>query len=210
MAVGHQQLSENGGQTPQQLTPRMSPHTPTESSAGLSIARATLAMLLTVVIAASSIVMVGPQIIVIVPVALGAGLVFALRRSFWSLVCFGYPFTFGLISAWAGYKEMPGYERSTAFVVSIGIGLVGCVLIAVGLWKALPGKSSISSSSMMGLLPIVSHPPAHLLYSEIKSIRPLVLSVTKRPFRQQGFLYYLDGGRVRSALMCRQMSAVTP
>jgi hypothetical protein len=37
---------------------------------------------------------------------------------------------------------MPGYERSPAFVISIGIGLVGCVLIAGGLWKALPGKSN--------------------------------------------------------------------
>jgi len=141
MAVGHQQLSENGGQTPQQLTPRMSPHTPTESSAGLSIARATLAMLLTAVIAASSIVMVGPQIVLIVPLAFVLGLIFALRRSFWSLVSFGYPFTFGLISAWAGHREMPGYERSTAFTVSIGIGFIGLALIATGLWKALPART---------------------------------------------------------------------
>ena len=106
-----------------------------------SIARAALAMLLTVAIAASSILMVGPQIMVIVPVALGLGLVFALQRSFWSLVCFGYPFTFGLISAWIGYKEISGYERLPAFAVSIGIGLIGCVLIAVGAWKALSGKN---------------------------------------------------------------------
>ena len=34
--------------------------------------------------------------------------------------------------------ELPDYERTTAFAVSICIGVVGCVLIVVGLWKALP------------------------------------------------------------------------
>jgi hypothetical protein len=43
------------------------------------VGRVTLVMLLTVVIAASSIVMIGPQIILIVPVAIGAGIVFTLR-----------------------------------------------------------------------------------------------------------------------------------
>ena len=104
-------------------------------------------IVLTVVLAASSIMMVGPQILLIVPVALLAGIVFALRRSFWSLVCFGYPFTFGLISAGIGCSELPDYERTTAFAVSIGIGLVGCVLIAVGLWKALPGRNEKETSS---------------------------------------------------------------
>ena len=85
--------------------------------------------------------MVGPQIVFIVPVALLVGIVFAVRRSFWSMVCFGYPFTFGLISAGIGYSEMPGYERTTAFAVSVCIGLIGCVLIAMGLWKALPGRN---------------------------------------------------------------------
>ena len=122
------------------MSPYTPPQTPSHPSGRFSIARVALAMLLTLVIAASSIVMVGPQIVLIVPVAFVLGLVFALRRSFWSLVCFGYPLTFGLISAWIGYKEMPGYERSTAFAVSICIGVVGCVLIVVGLWKALQGK----------------------------------------------------------------------
>jgi hypothetical protein len=117
------------------------PTTPSTRSGRTKFVRTALVLILTVAVAASSVLMVGPQIVLIVPVTLVLGLVFALRRSFWSLVCFGYPFTFGLISAWAGYKEMPGYERTTAFAVSIGIGLVGCVLIAVGLWKALPGRS---------------------------------------------------------------------
>jgi hypothetical protein len=122
------------------MSPYTPPQTPTKPSGRFSIARATLVLILTVVITASSILMIGPQIVVIVPVAFVLGLVFALRRSFWALACFGYPFTFGLISAWIGYKEMPGYERSPAFVVSIGIGLVGCALIAMGLGKALAGR----------------------------------------------------------------------
>jgi hypothetical protein len=105
-----------------------------------------LVIVLTAIIAASNIIMVGPQILVIVPVALLSGVVFALRRSFWSLVCFGYPFTFGLISAGMGYTELADYERTTAFAVSIGIGMVGCVLIAIGLWKALPGRNENETS----------------------------------------------------------------
>jgi hypothetical protein len=122
------------------MPPHTPPETPTRPSVQSGIVRGALVPFLTVVIAASSIIMVGPQILLIVPLALAVGLVFALRRSSWSLVCFGYPFTFGLISAGIGYTEMSGYERTTAFAVSIGIGLAGCVLIAVGLWKALPGK----------------------------------------------------------------------
>ena len=123
------------------MSPYTPPQTPTEHSGSYSIPRAALVLILTVAIAASSILMVGPQIIVIVPLVWVLGLVFALRRSFWSLVCFGYPFTFGLISAWIGYKEMPGYERSPAFAVSIGIGLVGSALIAMGLGKVLAGRN---------------------------------------------------------------------
>jgi len=122
------------------MSPYTPPQTPTEPSGRFSIARAALVLILTAGIAASSILMVGPQIVLIVPLAWVLGLAFALRRSFWSLVCFGYPFTFGLISAWIGYKEMPGYERSPAFAVSIGIGLVGCALIVMGMLKALAGR----------------------------------------------------------------------
>lgn len=96
--------------------------------------------ILTVLIAASSILMVGPQVLLIVPVTLVFGLAFAFRWSLWSPVCFGYPLTFGLISAGIGYSELPDYERTRAFAVSICIGLVGCVLIATELWKALPVK----------------------------------------------------------------------
>ena len=128
------------------MSPSTPPEMPPQPSVTSSIARGALVLLRTTVIAASSIIMVGPQILVIVPVALLAGIVFALRRSFWSLVCFGYPFTFGLISAGMGYTELRDYERTTAFAVSIGLGLVGCVLIAMGLWKALPGRNEKETS----------------------------------------------------------------
>ena len=128
------------------MSPYTPPETPSETSGKFSITRTALVLILTVAIAASSIVMIGPLILVIVPVAIGAGVVFALRRSFGSLVCFGYPFLFGLISAWIGYKEMPGYEKTVAFAISIGIGLVGCVLIATGLWLALPSRNGKGTS----------------------------------------------------------------
>ena len=110
----------------------------TNPSVRSGIARDALVPVLTTLIAAGNIVMIGPQVVLIVPLALVIGLVFALRRSFWSLVCFGYPFTFGLTSAWIGYNELPGYERSPAFAISVGVGLLGVVLVAVGLWKVLP------------------------------------------------------------------------
>jgi hypothetical protein len=123
------------------MSPYTPPETPTGPQASFSPTRAVLVIVLTAMIAASSILMVGSQIVFIVPVALLAGIVFALRRSSWSLVCFGYPLTFGLISAGMGYTELPDYERTTAFAVSIGIGLAGSVLIAMGLWKAFPGRN---------------------------------------------------------------------
>lgn len=124
----------------------MSPYSPPQPAIGnprdFRFMRAALVLILSAIIAASSILMVGPQIIVIVLLALVLGIIFAVRRSFWSLVCFGYPFTYGLIVAWIGYHETLGYEKTTPFAISVGIGLFACVLIAVGLWKSLPdGKS---------------------------------------------------------------------
>ena len=103
-------------------------------------------VLLTVVLTLGALFMIGPQIMFIVPLAIGAGITLALRRSFMSLVCFGYPLVFGLVSAYVGYFELPGYERTLAFAVSVAIGAVGVGLMALGLWKIIPSRGSKSVS----------------------------------------------------------------
>lgn len=92
-------------------------------------------ILATIFLAASSVVMVGPQILVIVPACLLLGLWCVVRRSSWSFVLLGYPFTSGLTSAYIGYIEIRGYAQTLPFAISIGIGLAGCVVIAKGLFK---------------------------------------------------------------------------
>jgi hypothetical protein len=42
---------------------------------------------------------------------------------------------------------MPGYEHTVAFAISIGLGLVGVVLVAMGLWKALPSRDGKETSA---------------------------------------------------------------
>lgn len=148
------------------MSPHTLPQTPTETSGRFTIGRAALVLTLTIVITASSIIFVGPQILLIVPLALVAGLVFALRRSFWSLVCFGYPFTFGFLKAGIGYKQIPGYEQTVVFAISIGIGLVGCVLIGVGLWKALPGNVSEIAPMIVANYTRTSNTVKHLSFTE--------------------------------------------
>lgn len=105
------------------------------------ITKSIVVLLLTAVLSAGSALMIGPQIMVIVPLSIVAGIVFAIRRSFLSLVCFGYPFTFGLVSALIGATEIDAYERTTAFAISVVIGLTGVGLMAAGLWKALPTRT---------------------------------------------------------------------
>ncbi len=104
-------------------------------------------LILAAILTASAVLMIGPQIMVIVPVAIVAGVVLAIRRSFLSLVCFGYPFTFGLVSALVGCVEIDGYERTAAFAVSVVIGMAGVSLMTTGLWKALPGKTTGTATS---------------------------------------------------------------
>jgi hypothetical protein len=95
---------------------------------------------------AGSVLMIGPQILIIIPAAFTAGIILAVKRSFWALTCFGYPLTFGLASAYIGWKEMVDYTHTTAFIVSLAIGLVGVALIGTGLWKALPSKQAPAQS----------------------------------------------------------------
>ena len=103
-------------------------------------------VLLTAILTLGAYFMIGPQITIIVPVAIVAGIILAFRRSFISLVCFGYPLTFGLVSAYIGCAEIDDYTQTLAFAISIVIGLVGAVLIAAGLWKALSDRTTKKSN----------------------------------------------------------------
>ena len=87
-----------------------------------------------ILVAACSILMIGPQIVLMVPAALLLGVLFIAVRSSWCWVSFGYPLTFGLISAWIGCAEIPNYYYTTGFGLSLGIGLSGLSLIARGFW----------------------------------------------------------------------------
>ena len=69
--------------------------------------------------------MIGPQILVIAPLILCLGIYFAFRRSFLSLVCLGYPLSFGLVSAYIGYYELKNYTDDSEFWVAVGIGITG-------------------------------------------------------------------------------------
>ena len=98
-------------------------------------------LVLTLILTASSVLMIGPQIMFIAPLALLLGIVFAIRRSLLSLTFLGYPLTFALVSAYIGFKEMNAYTETRAFAISIAIGAAGVILIATGLWKTFSGKA---------------------------------------------------------------------
>ena len=111
-----------------------------------AIIKSIFVVLLTAILTLGAYFMIGPQITIIVPVAIVAGIILAFRRSFISLVCFGYPLTFGLVSAYIGCAEIDDYTQTLAFAISIVIGLVGAVLIAAGLWKALSDRTTKKSN----------------------------------------------------------------
>ncbi len=100
--------------------------------------KAIVVLILTALLAVSAFCMVGPQIMIVGPLAVGAGIVLAILRSSLSLVCFGYPLSFGLVSAYIGFSEMAGSERTVPFAISVAIGVGGVGLIVVGLWRTLP------------------------------------------------------------------------
>ncbi len=120
---------------------------PKQTSPGLRSIRFIAVLLLSVIISLGSFLMVGPQIIFIVPVCLIVGVYCAVRRSFWSLVWIGYPFTFAGLSAWIGYMENPGYEQTSGFLISLGIGLIAYLMIVMGLWLSLPQGPRLDSSA---------------------------------------------------------------
>ena len=129
------------------MSPYSIPQTATENSNNFDFLKAALVLILSVLITAGSLLMIGPQLILIVPLSIIMGIIFAVRRSYWSSVFFGYPLTFGLVTAWIGSQEMAGYQQTAGFAVSTGLGSIGCALIAFGLWKALPNLKTKELSS---------------------------------------------------------------
>ena len=97
--------------------------------------------LLTLTLPVASVLMFGPQLFIIVPLLFCLGVFFVFRRSFLSLICFGYPLSYGLFSAYVGFHELNDYTKATEFWVALGIGITGATLIAIGLWKTMFKKN---------------------------------------------------------------------
>ena len=106
-------------------------------TAPFRIIKSILVSLLTITLMAGSFLMIGPQIVPILAVSFCLGGFFVFRRSFLSLVFFGYPITFGLVSAYIGYYELNDYANDSEFWVAIGIGAFGTMLVFLGFWKTL-------------------------------------------------------------------------
>jgi len=101
------------------------------------IIKSILIFLLTLTLMAGSFLLIGPQIVPIVAVSFCLGIFFVFRKSFLSLVFFGYPLTFGWVSAYIGLYELNDFVTDSEFWVALGIGALGTVLVFLGFWKTL-------------------------------------------------------------------------
>jgi len=101
------------------------------------ITKSILIFLLTLTLMAGSFLLIGPQIVPIVATSFCLGIFFVFRKSFLSLVFFGYPITFGWVSAYIGFYELDDYINDSGFSVALGIGALGTVLVFLGFWKTL-------------------------------------------------------------------------
>lgn len=111
---------------------------PTQNSVNFhAVFKRMLVLALSAIIVSGSVLMIGPPILFLVPFAFLSATAFAINRSYWSLVFFGYPLTFGFVYAWNGYHEIPGFGATASFAISVTIGLLAWVMIALGLWKVL-------------------------------------------------------------------------
>jgi len=104
---------------------------------GFRIAKSILIFLLTLTVLAGSFLLIGPQIVPIVATSFCLGIFFVFRKSFLSLVFFGYPITFGWVSAYIGLYELNDFVNDSEFWVALGIGALGTVLVFLGFWKTL-------------------------------------------------------------------------
>ena len=107
---------------------------PMQSAFQYRAARVAKTACFTVLVAACSILLIRPQIVLMIPAALLLGVLFTAVRSSWSWVSFGYPLTYGLVSACIGCAEISNYYYTTGFWFSLGIGLFGLLLVARGFW----------------------------------------------------------------------------
>ena len=101
------------------------------------IIKSILIFLLTLTLMAGSFLLIGPQIVPIVATSFCLGIFFVFRKSFLSLVFFGYPITFGWVSAYIGFYELDDYINDSGFSVALGIGALGTILVFLGFWKTL-------------------------------------------------------------------------
>jgi len=101
------------------------------------IIKSILIFLLTLTLMAGSFLLIGPQIVPIVATSFCLGIFFVFRKSFLSLVFFGYPITFGWVSAYIGFYELDDYIIDSGFSVALGIGALGTMLVFLGFWKTL-------------------------------------------------------------------------
>ena len=101
------------------------------------IIKSILVSVLTLTFMAGSFLMIGPQILPILAVSFCLGIFFVFRKSFLSLVFFGYPITFGWVSAYIGFYELDDYINDSGFSVALGIGALGTILVFLGFWKTL-------------------------------------------------------------------------
>ena len=101
------------------------------------IIKSILIFLLTLTLMAGSFLMIGPQIFPIIGVSFCLGIFFVFWKSFLSLVFFGYPLTFGLVSAYIGFHELNNYANDSEFWIALGIGALGIMLVFLGFWKIL-------------------------------------------------------------------------
>ena len=101
------------------------------------IFKSILISLLSLTLMAGSFLMRGPQIFPIIGVSFCLGIFFVFRKSLLSLVFFGYPLTFGLVSAYIGFHELNNYANDSEFWIALGIGSLGTMLVFLGFWKTL-------------------------------------------------------------------------
>jgi hypothetical protein len=101
------------------------------------IIKSILIFLLTLTLMAGSFLMIGPQIFQIIGVSFCLGIFFVFRKSFLSIVFFGYPLTFGLVSAYIGFHELNNFANASEFWIALAIGALGTMLVFLGFWKTL-------------------------------------------------------------------------